>query len=260
MPVLKAMCLLVITMIAAGLYALPGIEVYVMHPDSFEKEILRALENTIETAGDYTLAHSYRDAEFDTAAYNGITFATVDDTSEMGYLVFLKAMKLQGTDAPQVAVSLHHTIQGMPFYTELLQLPLGTPQSIAEAVYQGRLMFFHPLMAANERSQYATYKMMLTQDMQQYAAQIIQYWKTPISQGGAGRDPRHFTIEALNNWLNFPRTGVLALETGTLEITSISGAIVKLLGIPARTGSDVPDTFIIMTVDCDKGDITSHEE
>lgn len=260
MPVLKAMCLLVITMIAAGLYALPGIEVYVMHPDSFEKEILRALENQIVTAGDFTLEHSYRDADSDTGEYNGITFATVDDTSEMGYLVFLKAMKLEESGAPKVAVSLHHTIQGMPFYTELLQLPLGTPQSIAEAVYQGRLMFFHPLMAANERSQYATYKMMLTQDMQQYAAQIIQYWKTPVSQGGAGRDPRHFTKEALNNWLNVPRTGVLALETGTMEITSITGGTVRLLGIPKRTGDNVPDTFIIMAVDCDSGNITSHEE
>ncbi len=143
---LKALCLLIFFVMAASLYSLPTLEVYIQHPDEFERSFLAALERIISSEGDYTLDHSYRDSDFDTAEYNGITFATVDDTSEMGYLVFLKVLQLQGTGTPRVVVSLYHTIQGMLFHSEIMQTDLRSAQAIAELIYQNELMFFHPLL------------------------------------------------------------------------------------------------------------------
>lgn len=70
----------------------------------------------------------------------------MDDTSEMGYLVFLKVLQLQGTGTPRVVVSLYHTIQGMLFHSEIMQTDLRSAQAIAELIYQNELMFFHPLL------------------------------------------------------------------------------------------------------------------
>lgn len=247
---LKALCLLIVLVMAASLYSLPPIEVYIQHPDSFEKAFLGALENTISSGGDFTLDHSYRDSDFDSGDFNDITFSTVDDTSEMGYLVFLKALKLQGTGTPQVAVSLYHTIQGMLFYSEIMQIPLGTPQSVAEAVYREKLMFFHPLVAPMYNRTNNAHKEQLRTDIQQNLSSVLQYWLTPISQGGAGQNEAYFTKARLNEWLGFPRSGGMVVDSGILEIIYIDGAVVQIKGTPRMNGSYDPDNAMIGVVDC----------
>lgn len=256
MAQVRFLCLLVIAMLAASLYSLPSLEVYIQHPDSFERDFLSALENTIINAGDYSLDHSYRDSDFDTGEFNGITFATVDDTSEMGYLVFLKAMPLQGTGTPQVAVSLYHTIKGMLFHSEIMQTALGTPQAVAEAVYRERLMFFHPLMQPMAQQEELTYQRVLRQRISEYLTEIIQYWLTPIVQGGAGQTVAQLTKAKLNERLGFPQSGAMMLDTGTVEIISIKGTVVQIKGIPGKKGHLNPDLAIVGVADCSTRNIS----
>lgn len=234
----------------------PTIEVYIQQPDSFEKAFLSALEDLIVQEGDFTLDHSYRDGDFDTAEYKGRVFEALDDTSEMGFVVFANILKLEGTTTPQVAIALDYTAQGMMFYSEMFQTRLGIARELAETVYYDKLMFFHPVLAMLETHDVERNKDTLSANMNISMAEIVQFWRTPASQGGAGQSLRYLTVPNVNYWTNLP----FDFDSGYVEVISIQGYVVKVRGVLRRDRPSDPEHVIIGVVDCKTGMIHTYDE
>jgi len=257
MKISEALCLLVFFVMGGSLYSLPTIEVCIQQPDAFEEAFLSELESYIISEGDYTLVHSYRDSDLSVEVYDGITLKT-GTPSAMGYTVFIKALPLQDTSTRQAAISLYHFIHGKLFYSEIVQTDLESPRIVAKAVYRDKLMHFHGLFM--KKTAGVEYKQGLTSEMQQYAVEIVQYWRTPVSQGGAGEDIDNLTKANLNNRLGFPISGVQVSIHGTVEIFSIKGHLVKFMGIPGKTNSQDPDQHIFTTLDLEDCKIVTYVE
>ncbi|HRY83961.1 MAG TPA: hypothetical protein P5533_04940 [Candidatus Cloacimonadota bacterium] len=64
----------------------------------------------------------------------------------------------------------------------------------------------------------------VSSELNNYGAQALQWWKTPLSQGGAGQTFDASTIVAnLQAYLGLPATPVMG-ETGVFQVTSAAAA------------------------------------
>lgn len=74
---------------------------------------------------------------------------------------------------------------------------------------------------------YNSNKTSIASDAQSFAAQVVQYWKTPQSQGGAGNDPANLTTAKIANFLgwtagvNGAAVGQTSNENGFYSISAI---------------------------------------
>lgn len=77
---------------------------------------------------------------------------------------------------------------------------------------------------------YNANKTAIASDAQAFAAQVLQYWKTPESQGGAGGKGVNMTIDNVTDYLGL--TGENAKnENGTYEITAADSLNVVITGL-----------------------------
>jgi hypothetical protein len=70
-------------------------------------------------------------------------------------------------------------------------------------------------------------------ELQSYGAQCIQYWKTPVSQGGAGMNPALPTTSTIATFIGFNAGDTLTTENGVYKVNSYNNTNhhVILLGI-----------------------------
>lgn len=77
---------------------------------------------------------------------------------------------------------------------------------------------------------YNANKTAIASDAQAFAAQVLQYWKTPESQGGAGGKGVNMTPENVTSYLGL--TGENAEnENGTYTITAADSETVEITGL-----------------------------
>ena len=69
-------------------------------------------------------------------------------------------------------------------------------------------------------------------ELQNYASQAIQFWKTPVAQGGAGQDSTHVNATDVATFIGF--TGAnqsLTTDNGEYRVITASGTAVQLKGL-----------------------------
>lgn len=123
-----------------------------------------------------------------------------------------------------------------------------------------------------QNQSYNSNKTAVTGELQQYASQVIQWYKTPISQGGAGAptDFSGFATTDIGSYIGFASddaetsnaSDVLTTETGTYTIT-IDGTDVVLTGVGTEErGGNNPQgvttiTFPAGTIETEVSDVAA---
>jgi len=79
-------------------------------------------------------------------------------------------------------------------------------------------------------------------DLQTYGAQIMQYHRTPSSQGGGGNElVAVYDVPTICAFLGWPAAaallGVVSTDTGTFTMTSVAGTV-TIVGVGTETGND----------------------
>ena len=79
-------------------------------------------------------------------------------------------------------------------------------------------------------------------DLQTYGTQIMQYHRTPSSQGGGGNNlTSAYTVEKLGQFLGWSAAEITAVlqdtDTGTYDMTPAIGSVV-MIGLGTETGND----------------------
>ncbi len=90
---------------------------------------------------------------------------------------------------------------------------------------------------------YNANKTAIASDAQAYAAQVLQYWKTPESQGGAGGVAANMTTTAVTAYLGLTSPNNTN-ENGTYTVTSADGTTVVLTGLGKANRNDMNPQII----------------
>jgi len=79
---------------------------------------------------------------------------------------------------------------------------------------------------------YNSNKQAVSADLNNYASQVIQFWKTPASLGGGGNKPANLTQAKIAAYITFTGADFSASsDNGDYRITAVVGNIVTLKGL-----------------------------
>lgn len=103
----------------------------------------------------------------------------------------------------------------------------------------------------------------LTSETTNYASSVLQYWKTPISQGGAGRDIANMTSVKIATFIGFTVSGegeettnLLETENGSFKVVGGADPVtIYGLGTEKKSGKY---PLVTTTVVLDPGTVTSN--
>lgn len=89
----------------------------------------------------------------------------------------------------------------------------------------------------------------LSSEAQNYATQAIQYWKTPVAQGGAGTDPANLDIDRIRAFMNFEYTAAVVDDPLTPDVDETAE---EFYGVKSENGfyrlTDVDNTDMTVTI------------
>lgn len=102
---------------------------------------------------------------------------------------------------------------------------------------------------------YSSNKSAIAAEAQTYATQIVQFYKTPVSQGGLGGDLTTATVDLIHNYLGWKTTGYKS-ESGQFIVNEIDDNKVVISGLGnAERGSNNPK--VVTTVAFPEGKISA---
>jgi cell shape-determining protein MreC len=104
------------------------------------------------------------------------------------------------------------------------------------------------------RQAYNSNRQAVASELNGFATQIIEFWKTPASLGGAGKVISNVTVTRTATYIGFTATSPYNFisDNGEYRITGISGNIVTLKGLGTETkGNNKPllTTAVNVTID-----------
>jgi hypothetical protein len=117
------------------------------------------------------------------------------------------------------------------------------------AIAVGIMMFNNQAYNSNQSA--------IAGEAQNYAAQVIQWWKTPVSQGGAGQDPANISEDNIAPFIGFTGRTVegeenvnyLKSENGEYWISGTDDTTVTLEGVGnTAKGGQYPAITTIVTL------------
>jgi hypothetical protein len=95
---------------------------------------------------------------------------------------------------------------------------------VGVAIAVGITMFSNQAYNANQQA--------VSGELQNYASQVIQFYKTPTSQGGAGQDSTNVSTTNVATFIGFTGTSSsLTTDNGEFRVTGASGNTVTLKGL-----------------------------
>jgi hypothetical protein len=95
---------------------------------------------------------------------------------------------------------------------------------VGVAIAVGITMFNNQAYNSNQQA--------VSGELQNYGSQAIQFWKTPISQGGAGQTRAEVSVANVSQFIGFLGTGnSLTSENGIFRVASAADTTVVLEGI-----------------------------
>jgi hypothetical protein len=106
-----------------------------------------------------------------------------------------------------------------------------------------------------EQSDYDRNKVLLADDMQNFASETIQFFRAPSDQKGAGNELKSLTPARLAAFLNFygPNHSI-STYNGEIRITGITGSLVILKGLGTKK-KDNKFNLVTTTVNVSTGNI-----
>jgi len=114
------------------------------------------------------------------------------------------------------------------------------------AVAVGITMFNTQAQNANRQA--------LVADANNFASQMIAYYKTPTSHGGGGR-AFEASMDTLEVWLGFTSGGVYSNDNGTYTLTRTNASTIQIVGTGTEKGNDgTNNTKITATLDATSSD------
>lgn len=120
---------------------------------------------------------------------------------------------------------------------------------VGVSISVGISMFAHQAYNAN--------KMAVAAELQNYAALVLQFWKTPKSMGGAGGVLLNLNTTACANYIGFSDAEMsTSSENGTYKLISIVGSVVTLQGLGLEMKND-EYPFVTTVIDVTTNQITS---
>jgi hypothetical protein len=135
---------------------------------------------------------------------------------------------------------------------QLLLLALGIIV-VGVAIAVGITMFNNASFKANEQS--------LVSELANYATQVIQYWKTPIAQGGASQQQIEITDEKVARFIGFNGLGnTFSSNDGLFRVADITGSGDSLRVVLEAIGNTPRNyyyPFVITTVNLNHSSFTS---
>jgi len=97
----------------------------------------------------------------------------------------------------------------------------------------------------------------LTSETTNYASSVLQYWKTPISQGGAGRDIANMTSAKIATFIGFTGAdNTLETENGSFKVEGGADPV-TIYGLGTEKKS-CKYPLVTTTVVLDPGTVTSN--
>jgi hypothetical protein len=80
---------------------------------------------------------------------------------------------------------------------------------------------------------YNSNRQAVSAELTNYASQVLQFWKTPLSLGGAGNRTANLTIARVTTYVGFDPANNNGITTGNGEfrVTDVSGTVVTLKGL-----------------------------
>lgn len=97
------------------------------------------------------------------------------------------------------------------------------------AVAVGITMFNTQAQNANRQA--------LVADANNFASQMIAYYKTPTSHGGGGRT-FEASMDTLEVWIGFASNGTYTNDNGTYTLTRGSASVITIVGSGTEVGND----------------------
>ena len=119
---------------------------------------------------------------------------------------------------------------------------------VGAAIAVGIQMFNNQAYSANKAA--------IAADAQSYASQIVQYYKTPISQGGAGGDLTNVTADDIGSFIGWGGKENTDGDSGRYQISRVEATEVDITGI----GTEVKNgnsPKIVTTISFPDGKITA---
>jgi len=105
---------------------------------------------------------------------------------------------------------------------------------------------------------YNSNKTAIASDAQSFAAQVIQYYKTPVSQGGAGGTIADGGEAAMSGFLGFDTTNFnITNDNGTYTLDIVDANTVTITGAGTAENGANQHPQIVATITLPAGTITS---
>ena len=120
---------------------------------------------------------------------------------------------------------------------------------VGVAIAVGITMFSNQAYNSNQQA--------VSGELQNYGSQAIQYYKTPVAQGGAGQDSTNVTQAKVAVFIGFDATAyTLTTDNGQFKVTGVSGNTVTIKGLGKELKS-AKYPLVTTTVNVASGTITS---
>lgn len=105
---------------------------------------------------------------------------------------------------------------------------------------------------------YNSNKTAIASDAQSFAAQVIQYYKTPVSQGGAGGNIAANGEAAMSGFLGFDTTNFnITNDNGTYTLAIVDANTVTITGLGTAENGANQHPQIVATITLPAGTIAS---
>lgn len=100
---------------------------------------------------------------------------------------------------------------------------------------------------------YISNRQAVAAELQNYSTQVLQFWKTPASLGGAGGRAVNLTVPRLASYIGFEGAdNTTSSGNGSFKIINTSGSIVTLKGLGTeQKGGTKPLITTIINVESD---------
>ena len=102
---------------------------------------------------------------------------------------------------------------------------------------------------------YSANKSAIASDAQSFATQVVQFYKTPLSQGGAGKDGKKLITADIASYIGWGSNTTVDNDNGYYTILSdgtdtTEATIVTITGIgKEKNGSKIPTVVTTFTID-----------
>lgn len=225
-----ALIIFMIVLYSAGLHSRMPIEVFVHKPNAASRAILNALQGKIRQDSRFTLVNDYASSDMESIKIGNETIHFIEEAlDDFDFLLLLNARDVSTQNTSQVVVAMDMIIQGVLFDTDIFLATDLSYSQIADMLFQN-LDSYAGLSSLYQNQAMNTNRQAVASDLSNYMAEILQYWLTPISQGGAGQDLSKLTPSLISERLGFNVRNGQVTENGRYTILSVNKYTVKIQG------------------------------